>query len=344
MRKIFKKIDVPVIYALSRNLDSSATLKIILFVLKMNLNYNMKKDNNSSCSSNSSSSQPTLSTNSDITAENINVGKRKKEDQSSYFNEKTGLSFLNKNVLSDTYHYLWLKDDFICHPSTNFQSEKDIKNEDNYENANENNYESSSDLVQYRFTNENLDASSTSYDIIRFNDQNFCTTNNNELIIKLPHDCVTTTSSGKTFQYSKRKLYLFMKPTKEIISVSYQMNFIPIIPINFIINYIKQDIIQLINCQLYTSSAEFISITRKYDRLEHVHTLTLKDFMFLPIMMFVFAIKLYYIDPSSKSFALLRLLLMIHIKKQSFLDLNKNNRGKLRNINILFNILFKFIY
>ncbi|ORX49979.1 hypothetical protein BCR36DRAFT_62468 [Piromyces finnis] len=312
--KVLQNTSIPVIYALSRNLSSSITLKIILFVLRMNLNYT-KKGKYSSFS--------TSSANSFYTSD----GKDIKEDLSFKFNEKTGLSFLNGKYSSEPYHYLWLKDDFISHPSTHFQHQDNKK----YGNDNINNNEDEKDLFasSLHFSNENLDASMTSYDIIRFNDNNFNSPNNNELHLTIPINNNGRTSIKdytREETTSKNKLYLFMKSTKKFIATSYQMDFVPIISINFFMKSLKQRIIQFINQQLYTSSSEFLTFSRKFNHLDHQNSLTYHDFICIPSIMFVLAVKLYYIHPSPKSFALIRLLLMIHIKKQTFLNPSIDNK------------------
>jgi len=337
-KKKKESIGIPVIYALCRNIESSLALKIILFTLRVNLKYNNIK---SKVNIHDEISTMGPDTNAYKKKIQNSLGECKKDEI--YFNDKTGLSFLNKNFPSDQYHYLWVKDDFIIHPTTNFNvdrkgklnKKKFICNYESLDHPNKNPF--FAPLVKLKFTNEKLNPNTANYDLIRFNDNNFKILNQDEIIIIVPAPDTSGNGSRSLYQkdnnFSKedmfnKKQFLLIKPSSEFVTAAYQMNFTPVLPINFVTNQLRRNMVQHINHQFYTSPEEFIAFSRKFNRLDHQHVLTLKDFISFPSVVFIFALKLYYIAPSSKGFSLLRLLLMIHIKKQTFLNPRFNNKGR----------------
>jgi len=352
-KKKMKNFGTPVIYALCRNIESSLALKIILFVLRMNLKYDKVKidDNHSPTATTASSKKNNQSSEGGKNNQSSEGGKNNQSLEGSgndeiYFNDRTGLSFLNKDFPADRYHYLWLKDDFITHPTTTFNMNKKGKmnRKEKFTRGNESlrdpeNFSSSSSfgqLVHLKFTNEKLNPTTTNYDLVRFNDSNFKVLNQDEFIITIPitptldandHDALNQKNNLAREDILNRKQFLLMKPSSVFVSASYQMNFTPIVSINYITRQLRRDMIQNINQQFYASPEEFITFSRKFNRLDHQNTLTIKDFISFPSILFVFALKLFYIAPSSKGFALLRLLLMVHIKKQTFLNPPFNNKG-----------------
>ena len=233
----------------------------------------------------------------------------------------------------------------------NYKKNKDENIEETHDNDNFSSF-TSSIRSELKFTNENLNGLTHNYDLIRCIDNNYYSTNPNEFVITIPlsmegyevsddhsssenEDMKNQDKYNYLYQLHKfsfneshhKKLYILIKPTPEFVHISYQMNFIPLMSMNFVMNYLRKGTATLINRQLYESPKEFITFYRKFNKINHQKSLTLDDFICIPISMIVFALKLYYIHPSSKAFALLRLLLMIHIKKQSFFNPRLNNKG-----------------